>query len=459
MTQQKLLHSLHGFILRHRLIQQGEKILLAVSGGIDSVVLLDLLCELRKSLKFDLATVHCNHRLRGQESDDDETFVRTLAKERGLDCYVTRVETKIIAEAEKISIQEAARNARYAFFSELRRYHGFHKIATAHNADDNAETIIFNLIRGTGIRGLTGIPLWRKDEAVIRPLLFASRDDIEQYSRERGLKFREDSSNLKTNYTRNFIRHRLIPMMRENINPNLTATLQRTSERFLQLEAYIHSITHSLSEKLIERKTDDQIVINLPQLHEQPTFIQEQFLISTVRSFARIEVQSGKVATMMGIAHGETGSFGSLSGDIGLYRDRDRLILKKGKSDQPFSFHVEINNEYSLNRSTFTATEVTEALISTDPCVEYVDCDKLQKPLRLRSWREGDWFVPFGMNEPKKMSDFFIDHKIPLLEKITIPLFTASEDIVWVCGLRLDDRYKITSATTKYIKLEYRMHE
>lgn len=456
MTQHNLLHSLCGFVSQHRLIQPGEKILVSVSGGIDSIVLLDLLCELRKQIKMELAVIHCNHKLRGKESDDDEIFVINQAKERNLEFYSRKIDVRKFSRIEKISIQEAARKARYLFFYEIKTSANFDKIATGHNADDNAETIIFNLLRGTGIKGLTGIPVWRKDQAIIRPLLFATRDEIRNYANSRKLNYREDSSNLKTDYRRNYIRHKIIPLVQERINPNLTYTLKKTGERFFQLEEYIKRITDTLQDKLILEKKEEEFVIDLRHLNELPEFLQEYFLRDIARIITDAEINSGTVDTMLSITKGETGSFGSIKKDIILYRDRDRLIFKKIHPLKKYSIPIESGNTYLIENKIFTITEVKDFKISEDPGTEFIDGEKLQRPLHLRPWEKGDWFIPIGMTAPKKISDFFIDHKIPLFEKKSIPLFVSGEDIVWVCGLRLDERFKITDKTKKIIKLSYR---
>ena len=194
MTEQPLFKSFQEFIHKNHLIERGEKILVSVSGGIDSMSLLDLLLELKKRLKLDITVAHFNHQLRGAESDEDEAFVRNTAKESGIECYVECADTITASEVEKLSIQETARDLRYAFLAKLRRSLGYQKIATAHNADDNAETIIMNLLRGSSVHGLTGIPIFRNDRLVIRPLLFAPREEISRYASSHKIRYREDSS-------------------------------------------------------------------------------------------------------------------------------------------------------------------------------------------------------------------------------------------------------------------------
>lgn len=455
MPVDSLLHSLREFIHHHRLIERNEKIIVAVSGGIDSIVLLDTLAELRQELDFELAIAHFNHKLRGEESNLDETFVRSVAKERELVCYIERANTQSVAEAKRSSLQETARDLRYGFFKNLRESMGFHKVATAHHADDNAETMLFNLIRGAGVHGLSGIPAMNQETSVFRPLLFASRDQITRYAKARHLEYREDSSNAKDDYTRNFLRHNVIPQLRENINPNLTATLLRTSEVFGLLEEYLQHEAAKLATNVIVRRSADYVIIDAKQFQAAERFLQEHLLLHTAREFAHLEFDFSTVKTMLSISHGETGAWCSLTKDILFTRNRDELIFQRTKSVAPYLHRIETDKTYEFDGFCFTSAHVHTTVFSDNPCVEYVDADAVRQQLILRSWNEGDWFMPLGMKEKKKLSDFFIDEKIPLFEKQRVPILVSDGDIVWVCGKRLDDRFKISSKTTHFLKLEY----
>jgi tRNA(Ile)-lysidine synthase len=455
MPVDSLLRSLREFIHQHRLIERDEKIIVAVSGGMDSVVLLDALAELRLEIGFELAVAHFNHQLRGEESDLDEAFVRAVAKTRGLECYIERANTKSVAETKRSSIQETARNLRYDFFMKLRTSLGFHKVATAHHADDNAETMLFNLIRGAGVHGLSGIPIMNKETAVIRPLLFATREQITQYAKGRQLEHREDSSNAKDDYTRNFLRHQVIPQLQENINPNLTATLLRTSELFGLLEEYLQHEAEKLAADVIVHRSTDYVIIDAKKFHAAEPFLQEHLLLHTARNFANLEFDFSTVKTMLSVSHGETGAWCSLAKDILFTRNRNELILQRTKSIAPYVHRIEMDKTYEFDGFCFSSTHVQKTVFSDDPHIEYVDADAVRQQLVLRPWSEGDWFMPLGMNEKKKLSDFFIDEKIPLFEKQRVPILVSDGDIVWVCGKRLDDRFKISSKTTHFLKLEY----
>lgn len=459
MPEDPLLYSLRQFIRKHRLIEAGEKIVAAVSGGVDSMVLLDCLDRLRSRLSITLAVAHFNHQLRGEESDDDEQFVRKAADERGLECHVDRGNAAEAAESHKLSVQDAARQLRYAFFNRLRTTQGFDKIATGHNADDNAETILLNLFRGAGVHGLSGIPVWRKDRNIIRPLLYATRDEIQQYAERHGLKHREDSTNIKTEYTRNFIRHNIAPLIRERINPNLTATLRRTGELFDQLEQYIQSNVARVLPEIVMENAVERIVLDLSKLREQPLFLQEQLLLTVAKQISSGEVDYNTVQELLDVSRADTGASCSLADDAVVHRDRDHLVFLTQSSKAPFSYSIERNKTYQFDGFSFRSSLVHHATMTNDPNVEYVDAASVKAQLTLRSWQEGDWFIPLGMRERKKVSDFFIDQKIPLFEKQSIPLLVSGDEIVWIVGKRLDDRHKVTPQTKDILRLEYIPHK
>lgn len=446
------------FILANKLLRPGEKVIVAVSGGIDSTVLLDSLYKLKDRWKLSLALIHLNHQLRGRESDEDEDFVRQIGKNYGIDCYIERVNTALVAESNKLSLQEAARNLRYNFFSKVRASSGFSKIAVGHNADDNAETMLINIFRGAGVHGLTGIPVSRTDNGVIRPLLFASRLDIETYALENRIPYRVDSSNLKTDYLRNFIRLKLLPTIRENINPNISATLGRTGILFSELEDFLaEEVRRQLPDIIIQKLEDEEIVIDLDKLHSKPEFIQEHFLNKIAKDFTRSELNFSTVRAIYKTTNSETGTYCSIKSDIVFYKDRSRGVFKHIKPPKPFRDEILINKSYDLEKYYFSSEFVDEAKFEKNPNIEFIDADLTGEKLIMRNWRDGDWFFPFGMQGKKKVSDFFIDEKIPIFRKNSIPILESDGKIVWVCGLRLDDRFKITDSTKRILKLKFNL--
>lgn len=455
MERSNLLPQVQQFIRDYRLLQKGEKVIAAVSGGIDSVVMLDVLLELQESLKLEIVVAHFNHQLRGKESDEDEEFVRELCAKRNIECYVERANTAAVAESRRLSMQEAARDLRYDFFVKLLSSSGFDKIATAHNADDNAETMLFNMFRGAGVSGLAGIPVWRKDVSVVRPLLVCTRSEIETYARERRLPFRVDSSNAQSDYSRNFLRNTIIPALKENINPNLVGTLQRMGEIFAELNDYLVTEANQTFERVLLQDSPTETIVNISALHAQPEFMQEYLLLLIGRKFSQTNIEFSTVKAMVKVSHAETGASCSIGKDSVLFRDRDRLVFRHTIPVNSFSHKIELNRKYDFEYFQFSSAVVEERGKEVNGSIEYIDADRLGENLLVRSWMNGDWFRPLGMEGKKKLSDFFIDEKVPVYEKHSIPLLESDGEIVWVCGKRLDDRFKVTKRTRRILRVEY----
>jgi tRNA(Ile)-lysidine synthase len=454
----ELTYKFREFIQRNKLIERGDRIVVAVSGGVDSVTLLDLLYELRSQFDIELIVAHFNHKLRGRESDEDEKFVRELSAEYGLECYVQSRDTRSYCRERKISIQEGARELRYSFFSTLRLLKGFDKIATAHNANDNAETLLLNLFRGAGVNGLSGIQVKRSD--IIRPLLFAMRDEIEEYAEEKGLPYRVDSSNLKTSYRRNFIRLKILPLISENINPGIIETLNRTAQIFSELGEFVRVEISKIIRFLVVEESPGKILIDIQKLRSYLYFIQESLIIAVVEKFFGEKIDYSRVLSVLNLVESTPGSMAMISTDIFVYREREYLVLMR----KPELFAEEIycyihpGERYEFKYFEFSSEFVKkdEVIFSRDSNVEYIDADLVADEMILRNWQPGDWFIPLGMNGRKKVSDFLIDIKVPLYEKRRVVVLESEGKIVWLCGLRLDDRFKISGSTRKVLKLKFR---
>jgi len=449
----------HDYARRRRLFDDRTKIVVAVSGGADSSVLLDLLVKERDACRLPLIVAHFNHQLRGEESDADEQHVKHRASIYGIEFYVERANTAEYARHMKLGIQEAARNLRYDFLSNLLISSGFDRIATAHNADDNAETMLLNLFRGAGVQGLAGIPVYRQDQKIIRPMLFAPRQEIEQYAQIERVPYRNDSSNSTDHYSRNYIRHHVVPLVKSQINPNLVRTLHRTAELFRELEAYLgYNARHSL-DLVATSRADDEVHLSIPRLRSAPTLLQQYMIILAVEQFAKKKLDYDQVASMMDLAEGITGGWVSFGPDLVAYRDRDELIFRRTEPIPEFKITILQNHRYEFDRFRFASQELSQNEIQRDGegKTEYVDADRIHTPdLVLRTWSDGDAFVPLGMKMKKKISDFFIDAKVPIFEKHNFPILETKEgEVVWVCGQRIDDRFKITNETKRVLKLEF----
>lgn len=415
------------------------------------MVLLDLLAR-----EGDLAVVvgHFNHRLRGAESDADEVLVAERARFYGLPFHAGGADTAGAAMTQARGIQEVARDLRYAFLAEVRAALGARVIATAHHADDNAETILLNFLRGAGVRGLGGIPVARQAEGIVRPLLFARREEIELYARDRGIPFRNDSSNATDAYTRNALRHRVIPLLRELIGPSVVETLNRSGEHLRAAAGYIAGETRRALAACLLPGTAGDIRLSVPHLAALAPFLRSQVVLAAVE-----QVQQAHVEDILGLAAGIAGRSVVLPGGREAVRERDAIVIRQREANGEFTLAVEPGREYRIPGFRFASALVEQAgqFPGTDRAIEFVDADRIAaRRLTLRSWRDGDAFIPLGMQSRKKVSDFFVDEKVPLREKHRTPILATDDgDIVWICGRRIDDRFKISASTRRVLRLEF----
>lgn len=457
-SSRAFLTKFHEFCRRKRLIEERDRIIAAVSGGVDSIVLLDLLAKEREAFGLSIIVAHFNFQLRGDESDADEAFVSNRARHYGFELYVERADTSAFAAGRKIGTQEAARILRHEFFDKLMLSSGFDKIATAHNADDNAETILLNTFRGAGVAGLSGIPVLRTDRRIVRPLLFAQRKDIEAYAATEHLGFRNDSSNATDAYTRNFIRHNILPLIRERVNPDVVATLNRSAELFRELEAYLKFTARTSYEMVLVKDSTLELQLSVTRLRSNPKLIQHYIIMLAAEQFANCKLDSDQVNSILELTDGLTGSWVPIDKAHVVFRDRDQLVFRRQEDIGEFRFTVLPCHQYWFPHFSFSSEIVTEGNIKHNgKDVEYVDADKVEgHELILRSWQDGDAFIPLGMRSKKKISDFFVDAKIPLYLKRLVPILeTRGGEVVWVCGHRIDDRFKVTADTRRILKLQF----
>eukprot|EP01132_Coremiostelium_polycephalum_P000146 gene146-198_t len=431
------------FIKEHTLLHSEDHVLLAVSGGIDSVVMTHLFYE--AGLRFSLA--HGNFGLRGQESDEDERFVQHLAQQYQVACFTTRFDTKDYATTHKISTQMAARELRYEWFKKLCYQHAFSKIATAHHANDCLETVLFNLTKGTGITGLHGI--LPKSELIIRPLLFAPKALVRKYAQEKNLLWREDSSNQQDHYARNLIRNQVVPTLQQ-LNPNLITTHYMTLERLVQVEAFFQ-------EQL-------DIFRNTLSYQEDGLF---HFAVDTIRDKIWAPVVLWELLKPFGFNFIQIKSLLHASEPSGkciyaknyqLATDRTTWILT-GREQPAFSTQTipdphTPNIPFLAHRLQLQSVPKSLYPIIPHPQVAALDVERLQFPLLVRPWERGDYFYPLGMKQKKKISDFLIDQKVPRALKDQVHVLVSQGQIAWVIGYRIDERFKITSTTKQVYELK-----
>ena len=417
-----------------RLLQ--DKLLLACSGGLDSVVLAHLCsqCEL------DFSLAHCNFKLRGEESNKDEKFVQELAEKLGKPFFTENFETLDYAHDQKVSVQMAARELRYEWFNGLMQQNNINTLVTAHHADDNLETFIINLSRGTGIKGLTGIP--SRTGNIVRPLLPFTRIQILEFSKSSNLAWREDQSNAETKYLRNKIRHGIVPLLKE-LHPTFLANFTETQEFLKQIAAISDNHISQIKEDIF--KEDEEVIrINIESLQSLKPLEAYLHALFSPYGFTSWEDLQHLLTAMSGKE--------VRSKTHRLLKDRDFLLLTKIADNFRQEFQItkedtEIQLPIGLRISTVQIIE------EVGPKVLYLDKETLKYPLTLRKWHKGDYFYPLGMSGRKKLSKYFKDEKVDVIAKEKQWLLCSGNEIIWVVGKRADDRYKITNSTKKIVKI------
>ena len=438
--------SFQSFITQYKLFNKSDKILLAVSGGKDSV----LMTELFYALGVSFGIAHCNFNLRGEESLGDEEFTRNLALRLDVPFHLRVFDTTTYAREQKVSIQMAARDLRYSWFEEVRREFSYDYVALAHHQNDLAETVLLNLVRGTGIAGLHGI-LPKRDN-LIRPLLFLTRSEIDELITNESIPYREDSSNSSTKYARNKIRWDVIPKLKE-LNPSLEDTFRDNSRRFAELEEVLFLRVEELRPALFQEYKTGSFMISVERLKSLKPLSLLLYELFKPFSFAE--------AVLNDLVSGWEGQPGRIfeSPTHRIIVDRGSLLLSPVLEDQATSSSTVRKGEESViwkNHQISIKEEMSEnVIISNNNRRSYFDAELMVYPLTFRSWENGDYFYPLGMKGKKKVSDYFTNLKIPLTEKSDIPLLVnGNGEIMWICGYRADDRYKIIPQTKKVLIFE-----
>lgn len=424
-----MIDKIEKYIKQKKLFSKKDKLLLAISGGADSVCLFYIL----KKLNYHIELAHCNFQLRGRESIEDEEFINSLAEKHNVNLHRKRFNTNEYAQKNQVSIQVAARNLRYNWFEKLLKKYNLNKIVVAHNKDDKIETFFINLLRGTGLKGLTSMKV--KTGNIVRPLLILSRKNIESYLVEIDADYRTDSSNRDIKYLRNKIRHNLIPVLKE-ISPEFNKIMIKNISNLDSIDKIIDENILQIKQKLIfkEKESYKVDIKNLLKLNNSEAIMYEIFSEYGFTQIDKIikacKSQSGKIF---------------YSKNYQLVIDREYIIIEKIEEreaerdilisenliDYPISMSLRILNKpikYNIN------------------CAN-LDFDKLSFPLKLRKWKKGDRFQPLGMRNFKKLSDFFIDQKYSILEKQRQWILCSGKDIIWIIGNRIDERYRVTRST------------
>ncbi|MBQ3119046.1 MAG: tRNA lysidine(34) synthetase TilS [Clostridia bacterium] len=444
-TKNKVLN----YIKKHNLLKSGDAVICAVSGGADSVCMLEILKELQEELSLTLYIAHVNHQLRGTESDRDELFVQKLSKNSKIPFYCKRADVKLFANTAKLSCEEAGRIVRYDFFEELIQTLGANKIATAHNKNDNIETVLMRIMRGTDIKGLSGIPV-HNDRDVIRPILCLSRSEIEDYLKCKGIDFVTDSTNLEDDFSRNKVRHNLIPMIENQFNENFVNVMSSNIELFGEANSFIEKKVNSAYESLIVK--DDYVhSFFVPSLLREDSYIVKRIIKKAIFELAQINITNDLCNLIYATL--TNGSSVSISKDLEFYVKYERaFFVKKHKIDNML-YNINSPGVYRI-REISSVLEITEGKGNVDFSNKntiYLKKDLFTYDFILRSRNSGDRMSLKNCGT-KKIKDIFIDEKIPSFLKDEFPILEYNGKIIWLCGLRDDPQFR-AKKNENYIKI------
>ena len=450
------------YIEKHNMINANEKIIVGVSGGADSLCLLFVLQEYRKKIPFTLLAVHVEHGIRGEESLADAAYVEQICRENGIWFTCISCDVPHLADEQKISLEEAARLARYQAFEKVRREQQADKIAVAHYQNDQAETVLFRLARGTGIDGAGGIrPV---NGCIIRPLLASSRKEIEAYLQEKNICWREDASNADTEYTRNCLRHHVLPVLEREVNEKTVAHLASLAEEMQQAQAYMERQVQKQAEQYMGQSALGQWSLDIRALEQAEPIIQSYLLREILRraGCSMRDVSRVHIEAVRALAKGQSGRMTVLPGGFQVRREFGKLIFVIGdekmkrsgnrKTDEPITVPGE--RETSQGRFLFRVFPYENQIISQKRYTKWLDYDKINTDILLRTRRTGDFLTVNAQGGTKKLKRYFIEEKIPAKERENILLLAAGSEILWVVGYRINEAYKVTPQTKWILEIQ-----
>ena len=454
------------YIKDNNLIKSGDKILVALSGGPDSMCLLNILFELKEELKIDISAAHLNHLLRGEDAFKDEEYVINICNDMGIQCFVKRVDINTYSKEHKLSSEMAGRKVRYDFFDEILERERFDKIATAHNANDQAETILFRLMRGTGLEGLGGIKASRGDK-VIRPILCLSRDEVEEYIKLNNLSPRIDKTNFEKIYNRNKIRLDILTYMKENFNEDIVQTLNRMSLLLQKDNVFLENLALSFYNKYCI-EYDDYFIIEKEIFKEEDPIVNRVLRRAITRySKSNYDFEMKHIYIISDLAKNNSGKIVDLPNGVyaeniygniyiksrtkkcSIDNQKEEIIVNKNNMcEDVVKFH-NFNIEFSIIEN----CENNYLELNKGELIKYFDFDKINNKISIRNKRNGDKIIPLGMSGNKKLKDIFIDMKISKEERESIPILCFDEKIAWIIGIRISEEYKITNKSKNILKV------
>lgn len=450
------------YIKDNNLIKSGDKVLVALSGGPDSVCLLNILYNLKAELNIEVGAAHLNHLLRDKDAFEDEEYVKTLCKSLDIPCFVKRVDINKYSKDKKMSSEMSGREARYNFFDDIVKDEGYTKIATAHNANDQAETILFRLMRGSGIEGLCGIKV-RRDK-IIRPILCLSRKEVEEYIEINNLKPRIDKTNFEKIYNRNKIRLDMIPYIKENFNEDIIQTLNRMSVLLQKDNEFIENSARSFYEKHCIEQSDYFIIKK--EMFDNKEAVVTRVIRYALTNFSKThyDFEMKHIYEICNLAKNNSGKAIDLPNKIYAENIYGDIYIKERININNIDVKQEIvvnKNEINGKKIFFDNENIEFSLLKNDSnldlnqnnLIKYFDFDKINDSISLRKRKNGDKIIPLGMKGSKKIKDLFIDMKVPKEERDCIPLLCFDENISWIVGIRVSEEYKITNKTKNILRV------
>lgn len=455
-----MLEKVNQTIINYQMIEANDSILVGVSGGVDSVVLLDILVKLRPVYNLTIFVAHLNHGLRGKAADEDEAFVVNLAEKYNVKVYTKKEDMLAYADANKISSEEAGRVLRYAFFDEIMQRENIQKIAIAHNKNDQAETILMRIMRGTGLDGIVGIkPV---NGRIIRPLLFCSRAEIEAFECAEKLNHREDDTNKENIYTRNTIRNQLIPQLENLYNPNLVEGLSRMGQLLADDLEIIENQLEEILQKIAFQRQEKMVSFNRKVFWDLSLGLKRRVLRHAIQSIQGdlVNIEEKHIHNMIQlISQGKTGKEIHLTNGWIAKNNYDFFeISQPSEKYANYEFELEIGKKQSFGTfeiETFVEDKIKIDFYTKDIFLKFFDYDRIKSSLKVRNRRPGDRIVPLGMKGSKKIKDLFIDEKVASDKRNQIPLIVCGDEIVWVVGYRIGDGFKVSEQTKKVLVVKY----
>ncbi len=441
------------FVDHFKLLNNGEKVLIALSGGPDSVFSLFFFNKFSKRFGITLAAAHLNHMLRGKQADRDEEFCKRTCADIRVEFYPEKYDVAGFAKQNKISVEEAARKVRYDFLLRIAKNYRFDKIITAHTMDDNAETVLMNLIKGTGLQGISGIPVQRDN--IIRPVLALTKDEIVSYLENYKIEYRVDKSNKDLKYERNFIRHKILPLIKKNLNPSVEQNIFNSSLVFKKASDSLRKLKDEFLVDYVQFKKD-YAVLELSGLKEENESLLGEVVKDIVVNHFKREFEFKDFIKIESLINKPVGRKVILTSDLEALRDREKIYFyPKQISTKQHLTEIKVGDikEIAGKKISINYIEKDKVKFGNERDHEFISADEMDLNFTIRKWQAGDKFFPLGMKKHKNVSDFLLDEKIPAFIKKDQLILLNRNQIIWIIGLRIDNRFKITEKTKKVIEL------